>query len=260
MLKWFWSGETNIMNDIVSVIIPVYNAKNYIRNTIESVQRQTYPEWELILVDDGSSDGTRDILKNYESASIKVIENAHNLGAAETRNRGVEEAQGRYIAFLDADDLWESIKLEKQVNFINEMNAAFVCTSYEFADEYGIGTGKVADVPCKIVYEQALKNTIIFTSTVLFDLTKITKVEIKMPQIASEDTATWWKILRNGYVAYGLGEVLVRYRRLNSSLSSNKLKAIQRIWHLYRKQERLSLIKSMYCFLHYAVHTTIRRF
>ncbi|MFI3199899.1 MAG: glycosyltransferase [Eubacteriales bacterium] len=247
------------MNDLVSVVVPVYNGEQYIRETIQSVQQQTYVNWELIIVDDGSTDATRAILQEYTVSPIKVILQPSNLGVAKARNRGVEEARGRFIAFLDGDDLWEEQKLERQVAFAHEKNAAFLCTSYEYADEKGMGLGKIAHVPNTITYEEALKNTIIFTSTVLLDLAKITKEEIKMPTIESEDTATWWKILRSGYRAYGLDEVFVRYRRPSSSLSSNKIKAIQRIWYLYRKQENLSILKSGYCFVHYAIKTTLRR-
>lgn len=244
---------------MISIIVPVYNAQAYIEDTIETVLEQTYGDWELLLVDDCSSDNSPAIMRKYEDGRIRILEQSINQGAARARNRGIEEARGRYIAFLDADDKWEKNKLEKEVTFMKEMQAAFAFTSYEFADEHGIGNGKIAHVPRTLVYKEALKNTIIFTTTVMFDMTMISKELIQMPEVKSEDTATWWKILREGYTAYGLDEVLAFYRRPLRSLSSNKLEAVKRIWNLYRKVEKLPFLYSAYNFVYYAVRTTLRR-
>ncbi len=251
------------MNELVSVVIPTYCATSYLMQTLDSVRNQTYQHIEIIIVDGCSTDRTVEVAKEFASlhpeCSVVLLQQESNQGAAAARNRGVQEAKGRFIAFLDADDLWEPNKIEKQLAFAETHNAAFACTSYEFADETGNGLGKIAHVPWCIAYKDAIKNTIIFTSTVLFDMQQLTKEQIAMPCIPSEDTATWWNILRGGTVAYGLDEVLVRYRRPAKSLSSNKFKAIMRIWNLYRKQEGFSVIKSGYCFVHYAVRTTLRR-
>ena len=190
---------------------------------------------------------------------IHVFIQEKNQGAALARNRGVSEAKGRYIAYLDADDLWKPDKLEKEVNFMRHKNAAFAFTGYEFADENGKGTGKVVRVPEKLTYKEALKNTTIFTTTVMFDTKKIDKAMLEMPNMKSEDTALWWKVLRKGYIAYGLDENLVYYRRPSVSLSSNKIIAIQRIWNLYRQAEKLSIPYSCYNFCFWAVRAVIRR-
>ena len=142
---------------------------------------------------------------------------------------------------------------------MKEKDAAFVCSGYEFADENAIGTGKVVHVPATMNYREALKNTTIFTSTVMFDTAKLPKEKIQMPVIKSEDTALWWKILKEGYIVYGLDENLVLYRRPKKSLSSNKLEAIRRIWNLYRKAEGLSVLYSAYNFCFWAVRAVIRR-
>lgn len=245
---------------LVSIIVPVYNAEQFIEETVESVLHQSWQDWELLLINDGSTDRSGQLIDALakKDARIKSI-HIPNGGAANARNEGTRRAQGRYLSFLDADDLWEPKKLELQMEFIRKQEAAFVFTGYEFADEKGIGTGKVVRVPGTLSYKEALKNTTIFTSTVLFDMKKTGRELLFMPQIKSEDTALWWKVLRNGYTAYGLNENLVRYRRAGKSLSSNKLEAIRRIWNLYRKAEGLSVAASMKYFVYWAFHAVARR-
>ncbi len=251
------------MDKLVSIIVPVYNAEKYIRETIACVREQTYGEWELLLVDDCSSDHTRERIEICAEETggerIRLIRQPANLGAARARNRGLQEAKGRYIAYLDADDLWEPEKLERELAFIRSREAAFAFTGYEFADETGRGTGKVVHVPERINYRQALSNTTIFTSTVLFDTARIKKEMLEMPVIKSEDTALWFRILRAGYTAYGLDENLVRYRRAGNTLSSNKLEALRRIWNLYRRAEGLGVAESAYHFCFWAVRAVKRR-
>lgn len=249
--------------ELVSIIVPVYHVEKYIEETMDCVRCQTYPNWELLLVEDCGEDGCAQIIRDYIEKSgderIKLICQPSNMGAAKARNRGLSEAKGRYIAYLDADDLWEKDKLEKQLQFMRERDAAFAFTGYEFADENGNGLGKVVRVPEKLEYREALKNTTIFTSTVMFDTEKIDKAMLEMPVMKSEDTALWWRILRSGYTACGLDENLVKYRRPGKSLSSNKLEAIRRIWNLYRKAEKMSVIASAYHFCFWAVRAVKRR-
>ena len=245
--------------DMVSIVVPVYNAERFLPETIGLVQ--TYRDWELILVDDCSSDNGAAIVRQYakDDTRIRLIQQEVNAGAARSRNLGISQANGRYLCFLDADDIWTSQKLEKELAYMKEKKAAFVFTGYEFADAKGEGLGKIVHVPETISYEQALKNTTIFTSTVMIDRDKIADTDIYMPQIASEDTATWWHILKKYQIGYGLDENLVRYRRTEGTLSSNKLVAIQRIWGLYRRQEKLSWCKSIYCMFFWAFRAVLRR-
>lgn len=251
------------MEELVSIIVPVYNVEQFIEETMDSVLAQTYENWEMLLVEDGSSDDTVRVIENYiESKSekrIHLIRQPENMGAAKARNRGLKEAAGRYIAYLDADDLWAPEKLEHELRFMEAKQAAFAFTGYEFADERGRGTGKIVRVPETLNYRQALRNTTIFTTTVMFDTRKTGKELLEMPLIKSEDTALWWKVLREGYVAYGLDENLVRYRRAGKSLSSNKLEALRRIWNLYRKAEGMSIAVSMKNFVFWAVNAVKRR-
>jgi len=254
------------MKEMVSIIVPVYCAAPYIAETIEMVEEQTYQNWELLLIDDRSPDNSAEIIQNMiEKLSgqapvrIRLIRKEKNEGAASARNTGIGLAKGRYIAFLDADDIWRPEKLEKELSFMEEKQAAFAFTAYEFGDEKARGTGRIVRAPERLTYRKALSRTVIFTSTVIFDTAKISKELIRMPDVASEDTATWWKVLRNGYTAYGLNEALVIYRRPAKSLSSNKFVALKRIWNLYRREERLSLPVSAFCFCSWAFRATLRR-
>ena len=248
---------------MISIVTPVYNAAAFIRQTMEMVQAQTYTDWELILVDDGSKDNSCEVIEDYLKENpderIRLIKKGINEGAALSRNRGIKEAKGRYIAFLDADDVWLTHKLQRQMEFMKEKDAGFVFSAYEFGDEEAIGTGRIVHVPDSLTYKKALSRTVIFTTTVLLDTAKVSKDLIYMPNVPSEDSAAWWQILRAGHVARGLDEVLAIYRRPGKSLSSNKLKAIQRIWYLYRKVEKLSLPSSCIAFVGWAYRATVRR-
>lgn len=244
---------------MVSIIVPLYNAEKFIWETVQSVINQTYKDFELLLVDDCSTDRSLAAAEAINDSRVRVIRQEQNAGAYAARNRGLSEAKGRYIAFLDADDKWEPTKLEDTLKFMEEKNAGFVFTSYEFADEKCVGTGKVVRVPETITYKQALSNTTIFTSTVLIDREKVADELIKMPNIKSEDTATWWQILRAGHTGYGLDKNLVKYRRSAGTLSSNKVEALRRIWNLYRKAAGLSVVSSATHFVVWAFKAVARR-
>lgn len=248
------------MKELVSIIVPVYNAEKFIDETINTVLEQTYTNWELLLVNDCSTDNSVKLINKYlKDKRIKLINNEVNSRAAITRNNGIKAAKGKYICFLDADDKWDKTKLEKQIKFMQEKQCAFSFTSYEFADENCIPNGKKVHVPDKISYKQALKNTTIWTSTVMFDMKKLSKEDIYMPNVKSEDTACWWSILKKIDYAYGLDDILSFYRRSSGTLSSNKFEAIKRIWNLYRNVEHLNIFKSVYCFVWYAVRAVLRR-
>jgi len=246
----------------VSIVTPVYKAKEFIVNTMDSVRSQSFEDWELLLVDDASPDDSAEVIETYLKRTgdtrIRLIRMPENSGAATARNLAVEQARGRYIAYMDADDLWESQKLTRQIAFMKEKQAAFSFTGYEFADEEGRGMGIIVRVPETLNYKQALKNTTIFTSTVMFDTDRISKDKLVMPLIKSEDTALWWSILRGGYIAYGLNENLVRYRRSASTLSSDKIEAVRRIWNLYR-YEGLSIPASAWNFCFWGFRAVMRR-
>lgn len=247
---------------LISIVVPAYNCQDYIGEAIESVKSQTYSNWELIIINDCSTDNTKNIISKYEQEDKRIIliNLEKNSGAAKARNVGIEKALGNYIAFLDADDIWKEDKLIKQIEFMENNNYSFTFTGYEFASKDGLGTGKVVKVPQKINYKQALKNTTIFTSTVILDVNKLGKELISMINIRKgQDSATWWKILKTGINAYGLNENLSLYRRSENTLSSNKIKALRRTWNLYRKIEKLSVLKSSYYFCGYCFNAAKRR-
>lgn len=254
-------GNDRSLENRISIVVPVYNAADFILETIEMVRQQTYENFELILVDDASTDNSIELIESAipGDGRIKLIKKASNQGAAAARNAGISAATGRYLAFLDADDIWMKDKLEKELHFLKEKKAGFVFTAYEFGDENANPTGRVVHVPETLKFKQALSRTVIFTSTVLIDMEVLPGDKIFMPQIESEDTATWWTILKGGTVAYGLDEVLAIYRRPAKSLSSNKFTAIRRIWGLYRKIAGLSPASSLFYFVGWAVRATVRR-
>ena len=245
----------------ISIVVPVYNAEKFLDDTIQTVLDQTYLNWELLFVNDCSLDRSVEIIKKYlqQEGRIKLFTNARNSGAALSRNKGIDEAVGDYIAFLDADDLWEPTKLEKQVAFMQRNDYAFSFTGYEFADEKGVPNGKKVSVPAILSYRQALRNTIISTITVMFDMSQLTKADIHMPNVKSEDTACWWKVLKTVDFAYGMPEILSYYRRTSGTLSANKTEAIKRIWNLYRNVEKLNSLTACYCFAGYAYNTVNKR-
>lgn len=277
------------MKELVSIIVPVYRAAAYIAETIAMVEAQTWQDWELILVDDCSPDNSAEVIRNtlrkqagWDNAArqscegvqaevrtemftgaggqpVMLLQKQKNEGAARARNTGLDMAQGRYIAFLDADDVWYPEKLEREMRFMRQKEAGFVFTAYEFGDSQARPTGRVVHVPERLTYRQALSRTVIFTTTVLFDRKRIPDRLLRMPAVASEDTATWWQILREGYTAWGLNEVLAVYRRPAKSLSSNKAEAVKRIWNLYRRQEKLSVAASAGYFIMWAYRATKRR-
>ncbi|MCG3727439.1 glycosyltransferase family 2 protein [Vibrio cincinnatiensis] len=243
---------------MVSIITPSYNCANYIFETISSVLSQTYSEWEMIIVDDCSTDNSVSVIKSHieKDSRIKLIQLNENSGAAIARNTAIEAAQGRYIAFLDSDDLWEPEKLATQISFMQKNDIAFSFSAYHKVDEQGVNIGKV-DVPEKVTYQKLLKCCVIGCLTAIYDTQKLGKVY--MPLIRKrQDFGLWLHILKKCDSAYGLNIPLAKYRIRKDSISSNKLKAAQYNWKLYREVEKLSLFKSVYYFSHYAINGVLR--
>lgn len=233
--------KTEYENEMVSVIIPVYNAEKYIQTTIESVINQTYSDFEVIIVDDCSKDASGKIIQKLceKHKQIHYHLQEKNQGVAVARNTGLDLAKGRYIAFLDSDDIWKQDKLKKQLDLMKNKNAAFVYSAIEMMDEQGDIKKEKRKIKEEVSYRYLLKNTVISTSSVLIDRNMVK--EFKMPLMRSgQDYATWLMILRDGWIAYACDEALVRYRVSSNSLSSNKLKSIKQVWGIQVRQEKIN--------------------
>lgn len=242
------------MTKLVSIITPSYKSERFISQTIESVLAQTYQNWEMIIVDDMSPDNSNDIIEQYiqKDTRIKLIKLDKNSGPAVARNRAIKEAKGRYIAFLDADDLWHKDKLEKQIKFMNDNDLSFTYSSYDLIDEDNSNLGRFITKD-EITYHSMLRTCSVGCLTAIYDTMKLDKVY--MPDILKrQDYGTWLKILKNIKSTKGISEPLATYRILNNSVSSNKFKASIYQWKIYREVEKLSLAKSMYYFVQYAYY------
>ena len=241
------------MKDLVSIITPSYSSEKFISATIESVLNQTYKNWEMIIVDDCSPDNSNEIIESYmkKDSRIKLIKLEKNSGPAVARNRAIEEAKGRYIAFLDADDLWISDKLEKQIDFMQKNDLIFTYSAYKLIDENDNYLGEF--IPPEIVsYYSILKTNPIGCLTAIYDTQKLGK--ICMPNVLKrQDYGLWLKILKKIKQTKGILEPLAIYRLRKNSVSSNKFKAAQYQWKIYREVEKLNVLKSIYYFTHYAI-------
>ncbi|WP_078555868.1 glycosyltransferase family 2 protein [Bacillus alkalicellulosilyticus] len=239
-------------NDLVSIITPTFNSARFIQETIESVINQTYPYWELIIVDDGSTDDTINLIARYQEkdSRIKLTIFQENKGPAVARNVAIGQANGKYIAFLDSDDVWLSKKLEKQLAFMQEQNIAFSFTQYMNMTEDGKETGFIEKVPKKVTYKDLLKSNVIGCLTVMLDREKVG--EIQMSNIRTrQDYVLWLALCKRGIDAYGLQETLSKYRLVQHSISSNKIKMAKQNWSVYRDIEKLGLVQSSWYFIHY---------
>lgn len=246
------------MSTQVSIITPVYNCAKFITKTIESVLIQTRDKWELILIDDCSTDESINIISGFaqQDERIKIIQLKENSGAAVARNTAIEAASGRYIAFLDSDDRWLPHKLETQISFMQDRDVAFSYTAYEKMNERGETVGTVG-VPDKVSYTDLLKVCSIGCLTAMYDTKKLGK--IYMPMIRKrQDLGLWLRILKEIPYAYGIQQVLGQYQLRTDSISSNKRSAAQYTWRLYREVEKLNLLAAGYYFSHYAVNGVLR--
>ena len=200
------------------------------------------------------------IIKEFQKYDnrIKYIKLKKNSGASVSRNEGIRNAKGRFIAFVDSDDIWKPEKLEIQIKYMLKENLGFTFTSYRYMKENGELTNKIAKAPSKINYNGLLKNTIIGCSTVVIDREIVDYFEMPLVR-RGQDTATWLQILRKEKYAYGIEQDLVNYRLVGESLSSNKIKALKRTWNTYRNVEKLGLLKSSYVFCFYVFNAIKKR-
>jgi len=244
---------------MVSIITPSYNSKQFIKESIASALAQTYQNWELIIVDDISPDNSNELIEEYikKDSRIKLIKLEKNSGPAIARNRGIKEAKGRYIAFLDSDDLWHPDKLSKQIAFMQEKSCALSYTGYKRIEETHGTIIDTINVPLKVNYSELLKQNIIGCLSAMYDTEKLGKVY--MPDLKKrQDFALWLSILKKVPYAYGLNEPLAYYRVRTSSVSSNKLLASRYNWKLYREVEELPIYKAIYYFGWYTYRSFLK--
>lgn len=247
------------MNELVSIITPCYNSEKFLDECISSVLNQTYQNWEMLIVDDNSSDNSSILINSYSKKDerIKPLYLNDNIGAAMARNKAISKAKGKYLAFLDSDDVWLPKKLEVQTNFMKKNNCSFVFSSYSVISDDEKPKYTIS-VPETITYKKYLKNTIIGCLTVMLDKEKFKKIE--MPNLrSSHDMALWLNLLKQEKYAYGIAQDLAIYRDHKSSNTSNKFKAAYDVWNVYRQHEKLNLFYSIYNFVIYAINAFIKR-
>lgn len=241
----------------VSIVTPAYRAAAYVGEAIRSVLGQTYENWEMVVVDDGSPDETAEVVERFakEDSRIRLVRQA-NGGAAAARRRALDEIEGQYVAFLDADDYWLPEKLEMQLGFMEEKKVAFSFTSFRRVAEDGSRVGRVIRAPKRLDYGKLLRNTAIATSTVMIDRAQVGSLRIRKTYY--DDYALWLDVTRRGHVAWGLDVDLARYRVVGGSVSRNKIRSAYWVWRLYRDIEQLPVRRAASCFMFYAARAIVK--
>ncbi|MBE6584715.1 MAG: glycosyltransferase family 2 protein [Ruminococcaceae bacterium] len=236
-----------MVDGLVSVIMPTYNCARFIAETLDSIKAQTYENWEVIIVDDCSSDDTKQIVDAYiaEDARIKYHCLENNSGAAVARTTAMAMAEGEYMAFCDSDDIWMPDKLERQLAFMKENGYAFSCTAYEQIDEESKSLNRIIKTVKKTNYNRLLLDCPVGNSSVMYSVRKMGKFEV--PNIRKRnDDALWLQMLKKEKYIYGMPDVLMRYRIRSNSISANKISVVKYHWKLYREIEHLSVFRSAF--------------
>lgn len=249
------------MNDLVSIIMPVYNSESFLEESIQSVINQTYICWELLIVDDCSSDSSSLIIHRYvnKDRRIRYLKTNSSSGSPTLpRNIGIKEARGRFIAFLDSDDIWLPQKLEEQIPLLLEKaETAIVYSNYEKISEQGLRNQRVVIAPVYTNYKKLLCGNVIACSTAIYDVEKVGKTYFE--SIKHEDYVLWLTILKKGFVGKNTNSVNALYRVRNSSVSSNKWKAVAWQWNIYINVEKVGYVKAMCYFISYALKAYKKR-
>ncbi len=240
---------------LVSVVMPMYNSEKYVGKAIESVMGQTYDNWELLVVDDGSTDRSCDVARAYaqKDSRIRLLINDEPTGMPfSPRNYGIQRAKGDFIAFLDSDDMWLREKLAQQIPlFFHDNMTAVVYCDYEKVNEEGKRSARVVSAPEKTEYRQLLYGNVIGNLTGVFDVRKVGKNYFT--NVHHEDYAFWLSVLKSGYIARNTQTVGALYRVRKESITSNKLSIISWQWHIYRRVENIGVFRSLYYYCFYAV-------
>lgn len=236
------------MENLVSIITPTYNSEAFIAQTIASVQNQTYQNWEMIIVDDGSIDNTAAIVveKTKEDSRIQFFKLGNNSGAGVARNYAIDKASGRYIAFLDSDDLWKVDKLEKQLNFLLTNNLVFTYSFYECINEEGKNLNKKVEAPLKLSYRQLFFCNYVGNLTGIYDANYFGKIPIS-PIRKRQDWIMWLTVVKKIKTAKVTPESLAYYRIRQESISSSKIDLLKYNLNVYRNHHKFNSIISLIC-------------
>lgn len=242
---------------LVTVIMPSYNTGAYLEDAIASVAAQTYQNWELLVLDDCSTDGSLQIAESWSRRDprIRLLPNPQNMGVARTRNRGLELASGEWVALLDSDDIWRPEKLARQLECAGKTGAELLYASYSMFETGK--PGRAYTVPSSVNYSQLLIENVIGCSTVMIKRSALGAHRFKQG-FYHEDYALWLELLRSGLQAAGCTEVLVNWRVLRDSRSFDKKRAAKNRWMIYRKAEHLSMLRSARAFAAYAIRGLIK--
>lgn len=237
----------------VSIVMPAHNAQRFIEQAIRSVMAQTMEDWELLVLDDGSGDDTCAVVERLmaQDPRILLIRNEQNLGAARTRNRGLERCCGEFVALLDSDDVWYPEKLERQITLLRDSGAALCCCAYDIIGDDGEPVKAPCNVPEQVDMDTLLKENVICCSTVVMrgDVARSHSFD---PDYYHEDYVLWLQLLQEGQGIVGCRNPLAAWRLNQGSRSYNKLKSAKNRWIIYRKYLKLPLFKSISAFFAYA--------
>lgn len=244
--------------ELVSIIMPSYNSEKTIENAIKSVINQSYPYWELIVIDDGSSDHSFSIIQNFsvKDERVRTIQNKKNMGVSKSRNLGIEKSKGDWIAFLDSDDMWVEKKLEKQIFYAHNHDALFIFTGSSYINADGEYYKGKLEVPNIINYRKLIKQNVISCSSVLIHKKCIGETKIENDEM-HEDYAFWLKILKKGFSAFGLNEPLLIYRIDQNSKSGNKIKSVKMTYKVFRHLSH-NYISSIYLTIRHTLGATMK--
>ena len=238
---------------LVSIVMPNYNGAPYIRETVESVLAQNYENWELLFVDDCSTDNSMEIIRSFSDERIHIFSTGTNSGAARARNVAIEKATGKYIAFLDSDDLWLPEKLSRQLAFMEENRYVFTFGEYKVIDETGKQVARYCPRLDSCTYKDVLRHNYIGCLTAIYNAEALGKVYMPEDAVKREDVACWLAILKKTERAYCLHEILAHYKLHAGSVSSNKLKMMKYQWDTYRKVEKIGVFQSAYYLMCWAI-------
>lgn len=253
------SRSTSTDTPLVSIITPAHNVARFVGDTIRSVQAQSFGNWEILVADDCSTDETCAIVQDLAAADPRVmlIRQDRNGGPAVARNAALDRARGRYVCFLDSDDLWLPTKLERQLTVMRETGCAISYTAFRRISDDGTRIGRVIEVPESLTYRQLLKRTAIANSTTMVDREQTGP--LRLIDAGYDDYILWLSLLRRGFEARGLNEDLVRYRVVGGSISSRPLRSAGWVWRIYRAQEGLGLLRAAWYLAHYGARAYLKR-